>query len=172
MPIQPRCIVVAGPNGAGKTTFAREFLLKDAGISRFVNADLLAAGISPLDPKLARVAAGRLFLAELDRLADARESFAFETTMSGVIHLARLQKWRDSGYRIEIVYLKLSSPALAMRRIAARVRQGGHGVPRADVIRRFHRGWTNFIREYRLASDAWVVYDNSGAAPVLLEVSP
>ena len=117
MPAHPRCIVIAGPNGAGKTTFAREFLPKHAGINHFVNADLIAGGLSPLDPNLAALAAGRIFLSELDRLALARTNFAFETTMSGIGHLSRLRQMIASGYRIEIVFLKLDSPALALRRV-------------------------------------------------------
>jgi predicted ABC-type ATPase len=81
---QPVCVIVAGPNGSGKTTFAKEFLVRDAGVVRFVNADLIAGGLSPLSPELVAVAAGRLFLAELDRLAAARADFAFETTLSGL----------------------------------------------------------------------------------------
>ena len=164
----PRCIVIAGPNGAGKTTFAREFLPRDAKVAHFVNADLIAGGLSPLRPELAARAAARLFLLELDRLARARVSFAFETTLSGRAHLIRLKRWKTAGYRIEITYLRLSSPALALRRVAARVRQGGHDVPRADVLRRFARGWENFPA-YRVLADAWAVYDNSGAAPALIE---
>ncbi len=127
-----------------KTTFAREFLPKDASVIHFVNADLIAGGLSPLRPELAALAAGRLFLTELDRLAKARLNFAFESTLSGLVHLGRLKRWKAAGYRIEIVYLRLPSPRLALRRIAARVRQGGHNVPRADVLRRFDRSWTNF----------------------------
>jgi len=74
-----------------------------------------------------------------------------------------------SGYRIEMVFLRLASPPLALRRIAARVRQGGHNVPRADVLRRFERGWKNFERRYRPLADAWTMYDNSGDKPLLLE---
>lgn len=81
----PLCIVIAGPNGAGKTTFAKEFLLKDAGIVHFVNPDLIAGGLSPLRPELAALAAGRLFLGELDRLAKTKSDFAFESTLSGVL---------------------------------------------------------------------------------------
>jgi len=92
--------VIAGPNGAGKTTFAREFLPTDAGIIHFVNADLIAGGISPLRPELAVIAAGRLFLRELDRLAAARVSFAFESTLSGLTYVARLKRWRALGYRM------------------------------------------------------------------------
>ncbi|HVU23471.1 MAG TPA: hypothetical protein VHE13_05045 [Opitutus sp.] len=82
----PRCLIIAGPNGAGKTTFAREYLPREAGVLHFVNADLLAAGLSPLDPSAARVAAGRLFLREIDRLAAAKADFAFESTLSGTTY--------------------------------------------------------------------------------------
>jgi predicted ABC-type ATPase len=128
----PRCIIIAGPNGAGKTTFAREFLSKEAGVVHFVNPDLIASGLSPLRPELAALAAGRLFLRELDRFAKSK----------------------------------------ALRRIAARVRQGGHNVPRSDVLRRFSRSWINFQKRYRLLAVVWSVYDNSGATPRLLEQGP
>lgn len=168
----PRCLIIAGPNGAGKTTFAREFLPRDARVVHFVNADLIASGLSPLRPELAALAGGRLFLAELDRLARLRVDFAFETTLSGLVYLRRLKRWKAAGYRIEITYLHLPSPRLALRRIAARVRQGGHNVPRADVLRRFARGWLNFQEFYRPLADAWTVYDNSGDAPRLIEQGP
>lgn len=168
----PVCIAIAGPNGAGKTTFAREFLIKDAGVIHFVNADLIAGGLSPLRPELAALAAGRIFLGELDRLAKARTDFAFETTLSGLVYLARLRRWKADGYRIEIVYLRLTSPRLALRRIAARVKQGGHNVPRADVLRRFIRGWHNFQTFYRPLAHVWAVYDNSGTSARLLEQGP
>jgi predicted ABC-type ATPase len=167
----PRCIIIAGPNGAGKTTFAREFLPKDAGIVHFVNADLLAAGLSPLKPNLAALNAGKLFLGELDRLAGAQQDFAFESTLSGLTYLGRIKRWKAAGYRIEIAFLRLASVQLALRRIAARVKQGGHHVPRADVLRRFNRGWGNFEAAYKPLADAWEVYDNSGDSPVLLEKS-
>lgn len=98
----PRCIVIAGPNGAGKTTFAKEFLVRDAAVTHFVNVDLLAAGLSPLKPEQAALAAGRLFLEELDRLAAAKVDFAFESTLSGLSYLNRLRQWKERGYRIEI----------------------------------------------------------------------
>jgi predicted ABC-type ATPase len=169
---RPVCIVIAGPNGAGKTTFAREFLLKDTRVIHFVNADLIAGGLSPLRPELAALAAGRIFLRELERLAKARTDFAFESTLSGLVYLNRLKRWKAAGYRIEIVYLRLRSPQLALRRIAARVKQGGHNVPRADVLRRFTRSWTNFQNSYRLLADTWSVYDNSGRTSQLLERGP
>ena len=170
-PRSPLCVVIAGPNGAGKTTFAREFLPNDTRVVRFVNSDLIAGGLSPLRPELAALAAGRLFLKELDRLARARLDFAFESTLSGLTYLGRLKRWRAAGYHIEFVYLRLRSPQLAVRRIASRVRQGGHDVPRPDVLRRFDRSWINFQKRYRLLADTWSVYDNSGHTPRLLERS-
>ena len=168
---RPVCIIIAGPNGAGKTTFAREFLPKDAGVVHFVNADLIASGLSPLRPELANLSAGRLFLQELDRLAKTRMSFAFESTLSGLTYVNRLKRWKVLGYRIEIVYLRLPSKSLALRRIATRVKQGGHNVPRADVVRRFDRSWLNFQNVYRLLADEWIVYDNSRSEPRLVERS-
>ena len=165
----PRCIIIAGPNGAGKTTFAREFLPKDAGVIHFVNADLLAAGLSPLKPDLATLSAGRLFLGELDRLARSRQDFAFESTLSGLTYLSRIKRWKAAGYRIEIAFLRVSSVPLLLRRITARVKQGGHHVPRTNILRRFVRGWENFEAAYKPLADAWEVYDNSGDSPILLE---
>jgi predicted ABC-type ATPase len=110
-----------------------------------------------------------MVLREIDRLVAERVDFAFETTLSGLTYVNRLQAWKRAGYRVDIVYLKLSSARLALRRVAARVRQGGHNVPQADVVRRFLRGWENFQRIYRPLADSWAVYDNSGRAPRLLE---
>jgi predicted ABC-type ATPase len=169
---QPRCIVIAGPNGAGKTTFAREYLPHVAGVVQFVNADLIAQGLSPLDPQLAALSAGRLLLQEVNRLAASRADFAFESTLSGLTYARQLRLWKTSGYRIEIAYLRLRSPQLALRRIAARVRQGGHNVPRTDVLRRFVRGWENFLHVYRPLADEWAIYDNSGELPQLIERWP
>jgi predicted ABC-type ATPase len=137
-----------------------------------VNADMIAAGLSTLKPEVALVTAGRAFLRELDRLAAARIDFAFETTLSGRSHVTRLAKWKRRRWRIEIVYLKIASPDIALKRIAARVRQGGHDVPREDVLRRFGRSWENFTEVYRRLAHAWSVYDNSGSEPRLLEQGP
>lgn len=168
----PRCIVIAGPNGAGKTTFAREFLPREGGVIHFVNADLIATGLSPLRPELAARRGGRLVLTELRRLAKARQDFAFESTLSGRTYLPLLRQWKTSGYRIELVFLSLPLVELALQRIAARVRQGGHDVPRTDVVRRFNRSEKNFQLLYRVLADKWAIYDNSGERPRLSEEGP
>lgn len=166
----PRCLIIAGPNGAGKTTFARTYLPR-VSVTHFVNADLLAGGLSPLDPAAAQIAAGRLFLAEIDRLAAAGNDFAFESTLSGLTYLPRLRRWRAVGYRIEIHYLKVSSVRIALQRIATRVRLGGHDVAESDVRRRFVRSWTNFETHYRPLVDAYWVFDVSGSNPILITAS-
>ena len=167
----PRCIIIAGPNGAGKTTFAQEFLPHYAKVVHFVNADLIAAGLSPLNPSGAAIAAGRLLLKDLDRLAASRTDFAFESTLSGVGYLSRLKRWKAEGYRVEFIYLSIPLD-LALSRIAARVKQGGHWVPKVDAVRRFRRSGENFNRIYLPIADAWALYDNGGDKPVLIDQGP
>ena len=111
-------------------------------------------------------------LAEIDRLSTARLDFAFESTLSGQTYARRLKRLRDSGYDIEIIFLRIASPRLALQRISGRVRQGGHPVPKADVLRRFVRGWDNFQKLYRPLAHVWSVYDNSDSKPRLLERGP
>lgn len=168
----PRCIVIAGPNGAGKTTVARELLLHEIGIEHFINADSIAQGLSPLKPELAAVSAGKLLIREIDRLAESRADFAFETTLSGLLHAERLRRLKASGYWIQILFIRLNSPNLSLKRIASRVRQGGHSVPKKDVLRRFAKGWRNFQEIYRPIADSWVVFDNSSSQPRLVETGP
>lgn len=169
---QPRCVIIAGPNGAGKTTFAREYLPHEGRIIYFVNADLIAAGLSPLKPELAHITAGKILLKELDRLVAERRDFSFESTLSGLAYISKIKDWKRTGYRVEIIYLKLFSPLLSLRRVAERVRQGGHSIPPADVKRRFIRGWNNFMNYYRPLADSWTVYDNSSEKFKLIEEGP
>lgn len=166
-----RVIVIAGPNGAGKTTFAREFLPNEAGCPVFINADLIAAGLAPFAPETAAVRAGRVMLREIDRHFDARESFAFETTLSGRGYLPRIGRWRAAGYRVKLIFLQLDRPEAAIARVAQRVRQGGHDVPENVIRRRFASGRRNFERLYAPRVDSWALYDNSGPLPELLDWS-
>ncbi len=118
---EPRILVIAGPNGAGKTTFAKEFLPSEAHCPVFINADLIAAGLSPFLPEQVAIKAGRLMLQEMDEQAVRKENFAFETTLSGRGYARRLLKWQSTGYRITLYFLRLESPELAVARVAKRV---------------------------------------------------
>lgn len=168
---KPRVIIIAGPNGAGKTTFAREFLPQEAGCPIFVNADLIAAGLSPFTPESAAVQAGRLMLHELERHFSARSSFAFETTLSGRGYLRHIARWQSAGYQVKLLFLRLDQADEAVARVAQRVKQGGHNIPEAVIRRRFAAGLANFEHYYAPAVDAWALYDNSGAAPMLRDWS-
>lgn len=161
-----KVIIIAGPNGAGKTTFAREFLPNEAGCPVFVNADLIAAGLSPFAPETAALRAGRLMLREIDRHFAAGASFAFETTLAGRGYLPRIGNWQRAGYRVELIFLQLASADEAVARVAQRVKQGGHGIPDGVIRRRFAAGIENLRRYYAPLVDSWVLYDNSGDEPV------
>ena len=162
--------VIAGPNGAGKTTFAMRHLRSEVPGLHFVNADLIAAGLSPLDRGAGvEAAAGRLMLAEINRLAAQGRSFAFETTLAGRCYLRRIDHWRRDGYRVVLVFLSLGSPEDAVRRVAERVRQGGHRVPEDVIRRRFDAGLRNLREHYTGRADEWRALDNTGPAPLIAE---
>ena len=160
-------LIIAGPNGAGKTTFAREFLPNEGALPVFVNVDLIAAGLSPFDPAAAAGRAGRLMLVEIDEHFRRGRSFAFETTLSGRGYLRRIAQWRRAGYRVELVFLSLPSPEIAIDRVAGRVARGGHDVPPEIIRRRFESGRRHFETLYKPVVDAWAEYDNAGPAPIL-----
>lgn len=163
-----RVLMIAGPNGAGKTTFARQFLPREAGCPVFVNADLIAAGLSPFSPEMAARQAGRLMLEELRRHVAERRSFALETTLAGHGYRRSIKEWRAAGYRVTLLFLSLASVEEAIARVAERVRQGGHDVPEPVIRRRFAAGLRNFHALYAAAVDDWALYDNSGRRPRLL----
>lgn len=166
---KPRVVVIAGPNGAGKTTFAEDFLPREAHCTEFINADLIARGLSPFDPGKAAYQASKIMLTEINSRIARRKTFAFETTLSGRIYAEKIKRWRKSGYHVKIVFLSLPTVALTLARIRSRVAQGGHDVPEADVRRRFDRGLKNFEAVYKKLVDAWILYDNSGTVPVVLD---
>jgi predicted ABC-type ATPase len=166
-----RVIIIAGPNGAGKTTFAREFLPNEAGCPVFINADLIAAGLAPFAPESAAIQAGRLMLRELNRHFALRNSFAFETTLSGRGYLRLIRQWQAAGYRVKLIFLKLASAEEAIARVAHRVKQGGHNIPEPVIRRRFAAGFDNFESLFAPNVDAWALYDNSGTEPMLLDWS-
>jgi predicted ABC-type ATPase len=166
-----RILIIAGPNGAGKTTFARAYLPAEARLPRFINADLIAAGLSPFDPDSAAMRAGRLMLEETDACAKRGESFALETTLAGKGYARRIPAWRAKGYHVTLYFLSLPDAATAVARVAERVRQGGHDIPEVVIRRRFEAGLRNLEGLYKPLVDAWAVYDNAGPAPVLVEQS-
>ncbi len=161
----PRIIIFAGPNGAGKTTFAREYLPNEASVVQFVNADLIAAGLSPFDPDSAAVVAGRIMLQRIEELASLGVDFALETTLSGNWLVHHILDWRSRGYEVELYYLRLPSAEFAIQRVAKRVREGGHNIPEAVIRRRFERSLNSFDRKYKTIVDFWMLYDSSGETP-------
>jgi predicted ABC-type ATPase len=96
------------------------------------------------------------------------ESFAFETTLSGLAYARAVPRWRAAGYHVKLIFLSLPNADMAVMRVAARVAQGGHNIPEAIIRRRFVAGWRNFQERYVQLVDAWNLYDNSGARPLLL----
>ena len=161
----PNIYIAAGPNGVGKTTFMEEFLPNYADCLHFVNADLIAAGLSPFSPESAAIKAGKLVLEEIERHIDYGHDFAFETTLAGKSYVCLLKTVREKGYRIHLFFLWLQDVDLAIRRIEMRVKAGGHDVPTLDVKRRFYRGNYNFFHLYRTLLDFWMLFDNSGTVP-------
>ena len=156
-----KIVILAGPNGAGKTTFAREFLPKEAACPRFINVDLIAEGLSPFDPEVAAFQAGRLMVQEIATRIRHRESFSFETTLSGLRYARLIPQWQKKGYFVKLIFLRLPDPEIAIARVAARVTQGGHAVTKEVVRRRFVTGWQNFQQIYQPLVDAWILYDNA-----------
>ena len=164
-----RILIVSGANGAGKTTFAREFLPREANCPTFINADLIASGLSPFVPDRAAVRAGRLVLQLIGEYVDRGESFAFETTLAARNFARSIPRWRAAGYRVTLYFLSVPSPEAAISRVAERVRRGGHGIPEDVIRRRFAAGKENFEKLYKPIVDTWFLYDNSDTTPRLLE---
>ena len=155
----PTLCILGGCNGAGKTTLARE-LLPRLGLMRFLNADEITRGLSPLDPTLCAFKAGRLLLEEARSLIEAKASFAIESTLSGKTYVALLREAKARGYRFLLHYIVIGSGAQAVGRVALRVKLGGHHVPEEDVLRRFDRSRRHFIADYLPLADEWVLWDN------------
>jgi predicted ABC-type ATPase len=167
----PTIYLIAGCNGAGKTTFAKEFLPTEVKCLRFLNADELARGISPLKPSAGAVRAARLLLAQVDECLRHRETFALESTLSGKTYIRLFQRARRLGYEIELHYLWLASPAQAVARVRQRVRMGGHHVPAADIRRRFKRSLEHLLNDYLPLATRWAFWDGWVLPPKRLAIS-
>lgn len=165
-PNSPICRIIAGPNGAGKTTFALTYLRQFPEAQAFVNADLIAAGLSPLAPQQQQLAASRLMLREIDSHIRARQSFAFETTLAGRGYLRLIGRLRADGWRVELIYLALPSVQLSILRVAERVAHGGHNVPLPVLQRRFPRSIRLLLESYAPAVDHALCNMNAGMQPV------
>jgi predicted ABC-type ATPase len=139
-------IILAGPNGAGKSTLA-PFLLRDwLGLTEFVNADVIASGLSAFEPERAAFEAGRIMLRRLRELVAQRQNFAFETTLATRSYATWLRQLMQEGWHVNLVFIWLDSPELAVQRVAARVAAGGHDIPEATIRRRYDKGIRNFSR--------------------------
>jgi len=163
-----RVYIIAGPNGSGKTTFATKFLPKFARCPNFVNADLIAQGLSPFSPGAAAIKAGKLVLEQIHQFASKGVDFSFETTLAGKLYVNLFKSLKAKGYKISLFFLWIPNTGLAVSRIKNRVAQGGHHVPTQDVLRRFDRSISNFFSLYQPVLDSWFLFNNAGEVPVLI----
>jgi len=157
----PTVVVLAGPNGAGKSTAAPRLLKGALGVIEFLNADMIARGLSPFDPEGAALAASEVMLQRMDALAEKRISFGLETTLAARSLAPRIRKLIENRYDFRLVFLWLPSADMAVARVADRVRMGGHDVPEAAVRRRYRAGLSNFFELYQPIATSWRMYDNS-----------
>jgi predicted ABC-type ATPase len=163
---RPVFLVIAGPNGAGKTT-AAEPLLEVMGIEEYVNADVIAQGFSMLHAEAMAFTAGRLALQRIHTLIDEERSFAFETTLASRSVAGLISRAKAGRFQTRLLFLALSSPELAIDRVAHRVEMGGHGIPKETIVRRYRRGLRNFFATYEGMVDEWRFYDNSSELSLL-----
>jgi predicted ABC-type ATPase len=157
----PHLVILAGPNGAGKSTAAPLLLRGALGVDEFVNADVIARGLSAFQPELAAMSAGRIMLTRLHELASRKADFAFETTLASRSFAPRVRQLLANGYGFSLIFLWLQNPDIAIARVAERVRSGGHSVPNDTIRRRYEAGLRNFFRLYQPLAGKWYFYDNS-----------
>ncbi|NOT48122.1 MAG: AAA family ATPase [Acidobacteria bacterium] len=164
----PNVVVIGGSNGAGKSTLAPVLLRDTFGITEYVNADVIAEGLSAYAPENAAIDAGRAMLARLDELAAAEKDFAFETTLATRTYAKRLRSLKEFGYTVCIIYIWLSSEAFAVERVKARVLSGGHNIPEGTIRRRYEQGKRYFFELYLPIADSWKVYNGGLRPPELI----
>lgn len=157
--------IISGPNGSGKTTFADTFISSSKNDIPFLNPDLIATGLGPTGSVNASFQAGRVLLTEIKDKIKNGESFAFESTLSGLTYAKTITDAKSVGYKIEIYFLCLDKVSLNIARIKKRVEMGGHNIPTNVVRRRHLRCFENFWKLYKNISDNWTVIDNSNGRP-------
>ena len=153
--------IIAGCNGAGKTTASFTVLPELLQVKEFVNADEIARGLSPFQPELVAIEAGKIMLRRIEELIRQRQDFAFETMLSTRSFVQLCSRVRQIDYTIHLIFFWLDSPELAIKRVKQRVSEGGHDVPAETVFRRYRSGIKNFLNLYRDAVDYWLLFDNS-----------
>lgn len=155
----PNLYIISGCNGAGKTTASMTLLPEVLGCYEFVNADGIAKGISPFRPESVAFEAGRIMLHRIEELMTAKVDFAFETTLSTRSYRGKVLKAQELGYKVTLLYLWLPSPEMAVQRVAKRVAEGGHDIPKDVIGRRYVRGITNLLEVYMDICDRTLILD-------------
>lgn len=161
----PNLYIIAGCNGAGKTTASFTILPEILSCREFVNADSIAAGLSPFNPESVAIEAGRLMLCRIQELLAGRGDFAFETTLAARNYVSLVKEAQAAGYKVTLLFMWLHSPATAMQRVADRVADGGHSIPEDVIERRYFRGISNLFTLYMLICDRWMIVDNETITP-------
>jgi len=160
--ILKRLFIISGCNGAGKTTASYTILPDMLNCEEFVNADEIAKGLSPFNPASASIQAGRLMLERIRKLINKGEDFAFETTLATKSYKNFVQKAKENGYEITLLFFWLRTPDLAVKRVETRVKEGGHNIPELVIRRRYKNGLRNFFGIFEPIVDEWIFIDNSG----------
>lgn len=164
----PNLYIIAGCNGAGKTTASYTILPEILDCKEFVNADNIAAGLSPFNPESVALEAGRMMLARIHTLIDEQVDFAFETTLATRSYVSLIKEAKKKGYSIVLIFFWLDSPEQAIKRVAMRVSEGGHHIPDDVVTRRYYRGLHNLVHLYIQHCDKWMIVDNMGLVPKII----
>ncbi len=169
----PNLYIIAGCNGAGKTTASLTILPEILDCREFVNADNIAAGISPFNVEGVAIEAGRIMLERIDELLEQGSDFAIETTLATRSYVLLVKRAKKLGYNVSLIYIWLNSPELALQRVAERVANGGHNIPGDVVRRRYRKGISNLFKLFMPICDAWIIADNSQNAlvPIARKVS-
>jgi predicted ABC-type ATPase len=161
----PNLYIVAGCNGAGKTTASFTILPEMLSCREFVNADSIAAGLSPFNPESVAIEAARLMLSRIQELLESRGDFAFETTLATRSYVSLVKEAQTAGYKVTLLFMWLDSPTTAVRRVAGRVAKGGHSIPVDIIERRYFRGIINLVNLYIPICNRWMIVDNETVTP-------